>query len=99
MSNIFTNDFSIPISTGLIATPISDHLPIFAVFNRKKQYHKYTPQFITKRDMSSQNKERFREWVKKWGTDFCLRSHSVQEDANLFIEQLKDGYETCFPSS
>ena len=47
--------------------------------------------------MSSQSKEKFREWVKKWGTGLCLRSQSVEEDTNLFFEQLKDGYDACFP--
>jgi hypothetical protein len=32
IANIFTNDFCRPISSGLIFTSISDHLPAFTIF-------------------------------------------------------------------
>ena len=63
IDNIFTNDIFRPISSGLVYTSISDHLPAFAIFGGTEDHPEGDPQFTLKREMKIKNKERFREWL------------------------------------
>ena len=57
IDNIFTTDFYRPISSGLLVTDISDHLPIFCFFGETGFHEKQNPIYILKRDFS-QKKQR-----------------------------------------
>ena len=96
IDNIFTNDFLKPITSGLIDTPISDHLPTIAIFSGMKQNHDNSPCYVTRRDMSSKNKSTFEEWVKNWGKRVSIRADSVKEDSSAFFQQLKEGWSNSF---
>merc|ERR1711911_49855 len=47
--------------------------------------------------MRVENFERFRQWVKNWGSNFASRVDSVVEDSIRFRNELRDGYNQCFP--
>ena len=97
IDNIFTNDFCRPISSGLVFTSISDHLPIFAIFGDSGHNLETGPQYTLKREMGIKNKERFRNWVQDWGRDFAPGVDSIVEDAIRFRNEFRDGYNKCFP--
>ena len=88
IDNIFTNDFCKPMTSGLITTPISDHLATFAIFSESKHHHNKGPRYITKREMSQNNKLKFKEWVKEWGNNVTFGMNSIKKDAVTFIDQL-----------
>ena len=73
IDNIFTNDFCRPISSGMVFSAISDHLPAFAIFGRSGVGQEMGPRYVIKRENGLRNKEKFREWVSKWGKGFSLR--------------------------
>ena len=97
IDNIFTNDFCGHMTSGFIVTPLSDHLPTFAIFHQRKQYHDKAPRLVTKRDLGSKNKAKFREWVRNWGPSVSLNANTIEEDASVFFQHLKQGYDACFP--
>ena len=67
IDNIFTNDFYRPISSGMIITPISDHLPVFSLLGKTGLSSDGRPRYILRRNMGLKNKESFRNWVDNWG--------------------------------
>ena len=97
IDNIFTNDFCRPITSGLVYTAISDHLPVFALFGDAGHGLETGSRYTLKRKMGIRNKERFREWVKNWGKNYTPRADSVVEDAIRFRNEFRDGYNKCFP--
>ena len=96
IDNIFTNDYLRPVSSGLLTTSISDHLPFFALFGEPAVGCK-GPRYTWKRDLRVRHKERFREWVNDWGQRVNFGVDSIEEDVNQFRNELRDGYNNCFP--
>ena len=80
IDNIFTNDFCRPISSGLVFTSISDHLPAFAIFGEAGFSLETGSRFALKRQMGASNKEIFRIWVKEWGKTFAPGVDSIVEE-------------------
>ena len=97
IDNIFTNDFCRPISSGLVFTSISDHLPAFAILGDAGSNLETGPQYFLKREMGIRNKEKFRKWAKNWSERFTLEAGSVAESAMKFRNELWDGYNGSFP--
>ena len=97
IDNIFTNDFCRPISSGLVYTSISDHLPAFAIFGDTESHPEGVSQFTLKREMKIRNKERFRIWLKEWSRTVTVGIDSVAEDAIRFKNEFRDGYNRFFP--
>ena len=96
IDNIFSTEVS-SVSSGLILSSISDHLPSFAVFGGAGIAQSKESRFTLKRVMNDKGKERFRKWVKVWGESFMPRVDSVAEDAARFRNELRDEYNVCFP--
>ena len=97
IDNIFTNDFCRPISSGLIYTSISDHFPVFSILGGPEGCIGAGPQYKLKRKMGIGNFERFRKWVKDWSKTVKIGVDTVADDAIRFRNELRDGYNTCFP--
>ena len=97
LDNIFTNDYYRPLSSGLIVSQLSDHLPAFAVYEGPKSDEDKNPQYTYRRDMKTRNKSKFREWVKNWAMDTTSDLSTAAEDPDKFLQQLNDGYDSCFP--
>ena len=96
IDNIFTNDICTNISSGVLFSSISDHLPAFAFFGDSGVIPT-GPCFILKRKIGVEGKEKFRNWVKNWGKNFAPKAVSVAEDSVKFGKELGDGYDLCFP--
>ena len=96
IDHFWTNILS-DFSSGVIDTDITDHFPIFAIFNSFKSNvnEKISIQF---RDLSSINIESFKNminntnWIDVLGNDF---NPSVLVDN--FMKHLKETYHKCFP--
>ena len=97
IDNIFTNDFSSDICSGLIISSISDHFPAFAFFGEPGSTCNQGARYSLKREINGENKIKFRKWVYNWGKKFAPRSDSVAEDAATFRNEFRDGYNHCFP--
>ena len=97
IDNIFTTEVCSDVSSGLIFTTISDHLPIFAIFGDAGADSGKGPQYTLKRLYGKNGKERFKNWVKNWGESFTPTVDSVNEDATRFRNEFRDEYNKCFP--
>ena len=95
IDNIFTNNICVPMSSGLLVTSISDHLPVFALIGDLGTPNQRGPQFTMRREFGDEGKARFRDMLKGW--DYAPRSESASEDANRFRNEFRDMYNTCFP--
>merc|ERR1739838_322599 len=93
---IFTNDICTNISSGVLFSSISDHLPAFAFFGDSGVIPT-GPCFTLKRKIGVEGKEEFRNWVKNWGKNFAPKAGSVAEDSVKFENELGDVYNLCFP--
>ena len=67
IDNIFTNDFLRPVSSGIIFSSISDHLPNFAILGEAVADSSEGPRYVVRREMEIKNKEKFCKWVANWG--------------------------------
>ena len=47
--------------------------------------------------MGTENLEKFRNWVKDWDKTVKIGVNTVVDDAIRFRNELRDGYNTCFP--
>ena len=80
IDNIFTNDICTPVSSGLIFTTISDHLPVFAVFGDTLASQK-GPEYIQKRVISDEGKRKFSDNIEQWGSDYFPGPSTAVEDS------------------
>ena len=81
IDNIFTSDFLKPVKSGLAFTSISDHLPTFGDTDIGSDKDS---QYTFRRKMGIRNKERFRQWVDNWGSEFVFKADSAAEDSTRF---------------
>jgi hypothetical protein len=95
IDNIFTNNICESISSGLLVTSISDHLPVFAFIGNSGLHHQHGPQFTMKREMGRESKIRFREMLKGW--DYAPHSDSASHESDQFRNEFRDIYNVCFP--
>ena len=90
IDNIFTSDFFKPVKSGLIFSSISDHLPAFAIFGDTDMGSAKGPQYAHRRKLGVSNKENFRKWVDKWGSNFEVGADSAAEDCKRFRNEFRD---------
>jgi hypothetical protein len=95
IDNIFTNNICEPISSGILVTSISDHLPVFAFIENSGLYHQQDPQFTMRHQMGGQNKINFREMLKGW--DYAPRGDTAMDESDRFRNEFRDIYNVCFP--
>ena len=97
IDNILTTDHHKPITSGVLCSNISDHLPIFYIISNSCSTPNSCPKYILKRDLRDGNKKKFKECLSEWGNNFQANSASVVEDASRFRNELRDAYNICFP--
>ena len=96
IDNIFTNDLNNYAFSGLLLSDISDHLPIFSIFNKKFEGKDEASYFLY-RDKSSKNVTEFRNCLSQinW-FDHDDISDPVKAYSSFFNEFSKT-YINCFP--
>ena len=97
IDNIFSTDIAHDVSSGLLLSSISDHFPVFAFFGGTEVPLKEGPEYSLRRVIGDRGKLRFREWLGEWGETVAPRVETVAEDAARFRNELRDGYNKCFP--
>ena len=97
IDNIFTNSISVPISSGILFTSLSDHLPVFAILGNSEASDYEGPQYVLKRKITEQGKVKYGEMIKQWSHNFVPQVESVEDDAANFRNQVRDMYDICFP--
>ena len=65
IDNIFTNQLSHCLKSGLLFTDISDHLPVFSICFEDKTYTRNVNDVIVFRDKNKQNVAKFNEKLEK----------------------------------
>ena len=89
IDNIYiTVNHAIPAFTGIITTDISDHLPVFAFFNKAKQIYKH-PSIITYRPLNEDKVANIKRelGVCDWSN---LNNKTIEEGFNELHERLTD---------
>lgn len=92
-----TNAECEPISTGVLKTHISDHLPIYLILNRSKHATTTTNRTsFTYRSINNTSMERFRNALSKidWESDLCYTD--AESAYESFIRIFVTTYNKCF---
>ena len=94
IDNILTNSyFESSLTKPIIKTAVSDHFPIFVVFNTNKNKNDTSKKIIiTKRNFSERNKENFKNDLQR--TDWGILDNCV--NANVVFENFSDTFSTLY---
>ena len=95
IDQIFTNSKNLSLTSGVIINDISDHFTTFLQPTLPLTSIKQKP--ILKRDMSSQNMNRFRNDLRILNWRDVLNCNDVNESYNLFWQDFKSLYDIHFP--
>jgi hypothetical protein len=98
IDNIFINN-PLTIKSGLVLADISDHLPVFAVFDKcfKKNLLPDNNESKSYRNFSSFNVNKFSNMLGNCDWDFITEHSDINEDYKLFLTQFLNKFNLCFP--
>ena len=96
IDNIFVNNLlNKSVTSGILADPISDHLPVFCITPIQTNKSKQT--FITKRIFSDRNKTKFTDLLNSVNWDPCYAQTDCQAAFTTFYNTYKTCFDQCFP--
>lgn len=96
IDNIFSNNFSLPFSSGILLTDISDHLPIFSILETNLPHTKAVPYYY-KRNNSRDNLHRFVDSLKLFNWTPILNTTDPNSAYALFQDNLNTLYNQHVP--
>lgn len=82
IDHIWTNNISQSLHSGIIASYISDHFPIYHILSAKKK--KFAPKKIKFRDFSSENIELFKEHLSHINFNDVIQENDAQLSYDIF---------------
>ena len=96
IDNIFTNNLTHNVFSGIILNDLSDHLPVFAYIN-DAILTRSTERKIMMRTFNNDNLQKFNENLSnvKWSS--FRNMEDPNEAYNDFIEEYSSVYNACFP--
>ena len=97
IDNIFTNNTTVSSKNGLIASDISDHLPIFSIVTAGRSSRLKNKNYITVRDMSEKRTEELKTKVENTDWEFDKESGDPNTSYDVFIEKFTGLFDSCFP--
>ena len=98
IDNILTNNFlNAEFSSGIIKTDVSDHFAIFFSFQISSKANKTEYISITKRDLSKNNIDKFRQTLKLTNWDEVLLSKEANLAFNIFHNQFTTVFDNICP--
>lgn len=99
IDNIFVNDTSLVLKSGILLADISDHLPIF-VFNRSKHNEWLKRDQCNKtysRDMCRSNFDKFRVALTEHSWEYVMHEESCDRAYEVFLSEFNIIHNSCFP--
>ena len=96
IDNIFTNNVTDQIKSGLITTRISDHLPVFAFVGGGSQRSEINGKDRLRRKVTEARIKHFAEEIEGWVFDE-VRALGVEANVGRFRNEFRDMYDTAFP--
>ena len=97
IDNIFCNNLNKnSLTSGLLYTDISDHVPIFSIIDRSKNLNG-TSENLFHRPLTQSGKVKFRHKVQTIDFSFVQNSDSVAVVFTKFHKILAAAYNECFP--
>ena len=96
IDNIFCNNLTSDILSGLLYTSISDHLPTFALLPTVNPLNNES-KTITMHDLSPNNKVRFTELLSNEDWADLYQCTDAERAFHLFISKFKSFYDNAFP--
>lgn len=101
IDNILINSLEFDITSGILLTDISDHLPVFKIIHindNMKIKHDTSDQAIPKhRRFTKHNIDTFKSMISGVSWNGILKSHDVNEAYQLFQKLFISVFNTCFP--
>ena len=98
LDNIITNQFDIPVTSGIIYSDVSDHLPIFQISSLKPSDGKSTKKNVSlRRVMSKENLNAFREELCLYNWCNVLKVDDPDNAYNRFLFVISTLYDKHFP--
>ena len=96
IDNIWTNNLTAKIGSGLITVRVSDHLPIFANVGGSENSHADSGRPSRKRLINGQRIMRFKEDLLHWTFDE-ERQKGIEYNVAKFRNEFRDLYDSAFP--
>lgn len=93
-----TNHDRYDITSGILTSPLSDHLPIFCLFpckKRKKRSTQHMP--VLYRNINSEAIAALRTMLEATSWDEVYSEGDPNLSYNIFVSKIKDSYDNAFP--
>ena len=94
--NIFSNNFSQNVFSGIVLNNLSDHFPVFAHFHEEVVPHSKQKK-IFKRSFNAENLKTFNETLSNTNWSTFLNEVDPNESYDGFINEYSRLYNACFP--
>ena len=95
IDNILTNDLA-SLSSGVLMTDITDHLPVFLIVNSVKESHR-TNKYSQKRNFNADNVENFIHDLNRSDWDSVTSINDIHRMFNAFTSHVQQLYNKHFP--
>ena len=96
IDNIFSNNFSQNVFSGIVLNDLSDHFPVFAHFYEEVVPHSKQKK-IFKRSFNAENLKKFNETLSNTNWSTFLNEVDPNESYDGFINEYSRLYNACFP--
>ena len=94
--NIFTNSKFIPIDNGIIINDISDHLPIYTIYNSYKAVTTNDKKFKCIRQLHDKNIIKYKESILKYNWNYIYSNTDLNILFDTFMHDIEKLFnETC----
>lgn len=90
IDNIFTNDVTKTIKSGVIVTDLSDHFPVFTITNSNRRYPISSPSVIKNRQFKPANIQGFKNNISIVNWDFVRAETDPETAYTKFNDKLTD---------
>ena len=97
IDNIWLNDESLLVSSGVVKSVISDHFPVFVRVLGLESENRNGYIHYSKRIINNTCKENFTSAISSVNFDDILSSYNVNNIYNILVQRLQYIFNSCFP--